>query len=145
MIFCGFPVEKSSSLDFNYYDSVLEIVLPLGEYTQMQGEYFESRAGHAPKHRSWCFDVVQTTGSPRQLATLETHFGKEDSTSQLHVRSVFEEAGIDARYGQYAEDAYARISGLIDALPELQSPNGDAVLRRSVFRTLLEEVHGRTD
>jgi farnesyl diphosphate synthase len=145
MIICDFPVQKASFVDFNYYDSVLDILLPLGEYAQIQGEYFESRTGRLPKHRSWCFDVIRTTGSPQHLVVLETYFGREDSTSQLHVRSVFEEAGVDARYKQYAEDAYTRISTLIDALPEFSNPSGEAMLRRSIFRALLEEIHDRTD
>ena len=145
MILCGFPVEKTSSVDFNYYDTVLDILLPLGEYAQIQREYFDSRSGNLSKHRSWCFDVVRTSGSPQQLATLEEHFEKEDSTSQLHVRGVFVEAGVDVRYEQYSEDAYTRISALIDALPELRSPSEDAILRRSVFRALLDEIHDRTD
>jgi hypothetical protein len=145
MIVCGFPVEKASSTDANYYDYALDILLPLGEYAHIQEEYFESRSGNLPKTRSWCFDVVRTSGSPEQLATLESHFGKENSTSQLHVRSVFAEAGVDARYSLYAEDAYARIGALIDALPELPNPSRDAVLGRAIFRTLLEDIHSRTD
>ncbi|KAI0255056.1 farnesyl diphosphate synthase [Lactifluus subvellereus] len=145
MIICGFPVEKASSVDFDYYDAVLDILLPLGEYAHIQGEYFDSRSGNLPKPRSWCFDIVRTSGSPQQLATLEKYFGKEDPTSQLYVKMVFVEAGVDARYKQYSEDAYTRISALIDALPELRSPSGDAVLRRSVFRALLAEIHYRVD
>jgi hypothetical protein len=145
MIICGFPVEKTPSIDFDYYDTVLDILLPLGEYAQIQGEYYESRKGHLPETRCWCLDVVRTTGSPQQLTTLETYFGKEDSTSQLHVRSIYAEAGVDARYEQYAEDAYTRINALIDALPEVNNPSGDAVLRRSVFRALLADIHDRTD
>ncbi|SRR6266478_326698 len=145
MIVCGFPVERASPMDFNYYDFALDILLPLGEYAQIQREYFESRTGNLPKGRSWCYDLVRTTGSPEQLATLESHFGKEDITSQLHIRSVFAEASVDARYSLYAEDAYTRIGALIDALPELRSPNGDAVLGRAIFRALLEDLHGRTD
>ena len=146
MIICGFPVEKASPFDFNFYDSVLDILLPLGEYAQIQNEYFESRSGNLPKTRSWCYDLVRTSGSPEQLATLDLHFGKEGTTSQLHVRSVFADAGVDTRYSQYAEDAYTRIGSLIDALPELRSPNDDdAVLGRAIFRTLLEDLNGRTD
>jgi farnesyl diphosphate synthase len=145
MIICDFPVEKASPTDPNYYDLALDILLPLGEYAQIQTEYFESRSGNLPKSRSWCFDVVRTSGSSEQLATLEAYFGKEDTTSQLHVRSVFAEAGVDTRYSQYAEDAYARIDALIDALPELRGPSGDAVLGRAIFRTLLEDIRSRTD
>lgn len=145
MIICGFPVEKASPMDINYYDFALDILLPLGEYAQIQTEYFESRSGHLSKSRCWCYDLVRSTGSPEQLATLDSHFGKENTTSQLHVRSVFAEAGVDARYSLYAEDAYNRIGALIDALPELRSPDGDAVLGRAIFRTLLEDLHSRTD
>jgi farnesyl diphosphate synthase len=141
MIMCGFPVEKASLLDPSYYDYALDILLPLGEYAQIQAEYFDSCTGNLPKNRSWCFDVVRTSGTPEQLATLEAHFGKPGATSQLHVRSVFAESGIDARYAQYSADAYSRISALIDALPELRNPSGDAILRRSAFRALLEDIH----
>ena len=145
MIICGFPVEKASPVDPNHYDLALDILLPLGEYAQIQSEYFESRSGDLPKGRSWCFDAVRTSGTPEQLATLESHFGKQDTTSQLHVRSVFTDAGVDGRYSQYAEDAYTRIGALIDTLPELCSPKGDAVLGRNMFRTLLEDIRSRTD
>ncbi|KAI9509831.1 farnesyl diphosphate synthase [Russula earlei] len=145
MILCGFPVERASPIDFSYYDLVLDVLLPLGEYAHIQTEYLESRSGNLPKGRSWCFDVVRIAGSPEQLATLESHFGKGDATSQLHVRSVFADAGVDARYALYAQDAHSRIGSLIDALPELRSPSGDAVLGRAIFRSLLEDVHNRLD
>lgn len=145
MIICGFPVEKASPTDPNHYDLALDILLPLGEYAQIQSEYFDSRSGDLPKSRSWCFDAVRTSGTPEQLATLESHFGKQDTTSQLHVRSVFADAGVDGRYSQYAEDACARIGTLIDTLPELRSPKGDAVVGRNIFRTLLEDIRSRTD
>jgi len=141
MIICGFPVEKASLLDPSYYDYALDILLPLGEYAQIQTEYLDSCTGNLPKTRSWCFDAVRASGTPEQLATLETHFGKPDATSQLHVRSVFADAGIDARYAQYSADAYSRISALIDALPELRNPSGDAILCHAAFRTLLEDIH----
>jgi farnesyl diphosphate synthase len=143
MIMCGFPVEKGSPLDPSYFDYALDILLPLGEYAQIQTEYFDSCTGNLPKTRSWCFDAVRTSGTPDQLATLETHFGKPDATSQLHVQSVFADAGIDTRYAQYSADACSRISALIDALPELRNPSGDAILRRAIFRDLLEDIHNR--
>ncbi|KAH9033467.1 farnesyl diphosphate synthase [Lactarius hengduanensis] len=141
MIMCGFPVENGPLADTNYYEYALDILLPLGEYAQIQTEYLDSCTGDLPKNRSWCFDAVRTSGTPAQLATLETHFGKPERTSRLHVQTVFAEAGIDARYAQYSEDAYSRISALIDALPEWHNPSGDATLRRAAFRALLEDIH----
>ena len=141
MIISGFPVEKVSPLDPSYYEYALDILLPLGEYAQIRMDYVDSCSGDLPKSRSWCFDAVRSSGTPEQLATLETHFGKPDATSQLHIRSVFADAGIDARYAQYSADAYSRISALIDALPEFRNPSRDAILRRSAFRALLEDIH----
>ncbi|KAH9177373.1 farnesyl diphosphate synthase [Lactarius sanguifluus] len=141
MIMCGFPVEKGPLADTSYYEYVLDILLPLGEYAHIQTEYLDSCTGDLPKNRSWCFDAIRTSGTPAQLATLETHFGKPERTSRLHVQTVFAEAGIDARYAQYSEDAYSRISALIDALPEWHNPSGDAILRRAAFRALLEDIH----
>jgi hypothetical protein len=145
MIICGFPVESASPMGFNYYDFALDILLPLGEYAQIQEEYLESRAGSLSKSRSWCYDLVRSTGSPEQLAVLDAHLGKEDATSQLHIRSVFAEAGVDARYSLYAEDAYTRVGALIDALPEVRSPSGDAVLAPAIFRALLEDLHTKVE
>ncbi|KAN0132886.1 farnesyl diphosphate synthase [Lactarius tabidus] len=141
MIISGFPVEKGSLLDPSYYEYALDILLPLGEYAQIQTDYLDSCSGNVPKSRSWCFDAVRDSGTPEQLATLETHFGKPDATSQLHVRSVFADAGIDARYAQYSADAYSRVSALIDALPEFPNPSRDAILSRAAFRALLEDIH----
>ncbi|KAI9439848.1 farnesyl diphosphate synthase [Lactarius indigo] len=145
MIMCGFPVEKGPLSDTSYYEYALDILLPLGEYAQIQTEYFDSCAGDIPKNRSWCFDAVRTSGTPAQLATLETHFGNPKRTSRLHVQTVFAEAGIDTRYAQYSADAYSRISALIDALPEWHNPSGDAILRRAAFRALLEDIHDRNE
>ncbi len=145
MIICGFPVESASPMGFNYYDFALDILLPLGEYAHIQEEYIESRTGSLSTGRSWCYDLVRSTGSPEQLAVLDSHMGREDTTSQLHIRSVFAEAGVDARYSLYAENAYARIGALIDALPELRSPSGDAVLVPTIFRTLLEDLHTKAE
>ena len=54
------------------------------------------------------------------------------------------EVGVDAMYAQYEAEAYARINALIDAVPEVKSPCGEAVLRRAVFRVFLEKIYKRT-
>ena len=45
---------------------------------------------------------------------------------------------------QYEAEAYKRINALIDAVPEVKSPCGEAVLHRAVFRTFLEKIYKRT-
>ena len=41
-------------------------------------------------------------------------------------------------YAQWEAEAYARINGLIDAIPEVRSSCGKAALRCVVFRTLVK-------
>ena len=59
------------------------------------------------------------------------------------VKQVFCEVGVDGYYDQYEAEAYARFYGQIDAIPEVKSPCGEAVLRRAVFRTFLEKIYKR--
>ena len=57
---------------------------------------------------------------------------------------LFRDVGVDAQYAYYEANAYARINAFTDAVPELMSPCGDAVLRRSVFRVYLDKIYKRT-
>ena len=50
----------------------------------------------------------------------------------------------DFGLAQYEQDAYTRINGLIEAVPEAKSPCGTAVLRKDVFRSFLEKIYKRT-
>ncbi|KAI0267640.1 isoprenoid synthase domain-containing protein [Gloeopeniophorella convolvens] len=145
MIYCGFPVEKAFPTAVDPYDLVLDVLLPIGEYAQVQDDYFQSLDGTLDKTKSWCYDTVLASGSPEQVTILEREFGKADEVSRNFVEQVFNEVGVGSRYDQYAKDAYERISNLIDAFPELKTPNGDAVLRADLFRRLLDEIHERSD
>ena len=93
---------------------------------------------------SWCINTALARATPAQRAVLDDNYGRKDSEAEARVKRVFRDVGVDAQYAEYEADAYARINALIDAVPEVASPCGDAVLRRSVFRVFLEKIYKRT-
>ncbi|KAH8978415.1 farnesyl diphosphate synthase [Lactarius hatsudake] len=75
---------------------------------------------------------------------LDTLVPLGDPEAEARVKEVFREVGIDAVYAYYEAQSYVRINAHISAVPEVESPNGDAVLRRTVFRVFLEKIYKRT-
>ncbi|KAN0128868.1 farnesyl diphosphate synthase [Lactarius tabidus] len=156
LLLCGFPwdVEKRNESDQDYYKIALDILVPLGEYFQIQDDYLDY-AGMPEQigkigtdimdnKCSWCINTALALANPTQRAILDANYGRKCTEAERRVKEVFREVGVDAAYIEYESQSYARINALIDAAPEVQSPNGDAVLRRTVFRSLLERIYKRT-
>jgi farnesyl diphosphate synthase len=154
LLLCGFPVEKKQESDPDYYKLALDILLPLGEYFQIQDDYLDYAGTPEQIGKigtdildnkcSWCINAALARATPAQRAILDDNYGRKDSEAEARVKQVFRDVGVDAQYAEYEADAYARINALIDAVPEVTSPCGDAVLRRSVFRVFLEKIYKRT-
>jgi farnesyl diphosphate synthase len=153
-LFCGFPVEKKNESDPDFYKLALDILLPLGEYFQIQDDYLDysgtpeqiGKIGTdiVDNKCSWCINTALANATPAQRAILDATYGRKDSEAEAQVKEVFRDVGVDAQYAEYEAEAYARINALIDAVPEVTSPSGEAVLRRSVFRVFLEKIYKRT-
>jgi len=154
LLLCGFPVEKRNESDPDYYKIALDILVPLGEYFQIQDDYLDfsgtpeqiGKIGTdiVDNKCSWCVNTALARANPAQRAILDTNYGRKDPEAEERVKEVFREVGIDAEYAEYEAQSYARINALIDAVPEVSSPCGEAVLRRAIFRTFLEKIYKRT-
>ncbi|KAH9983241.1 farnesyl diphosphate synthase [Russula compacta] len=154
LLLCGFPVEKKNESDPDYYKLALDILLPLGEYFQIQDDYLDYSGTPEQIGKigtdimdnkcSWCINTALAHANSTQRATLDANYGRKDSDAEARVKEVFREVEVDALYAQYEAEAYVRINALIDAVPEVRSPDGDAVLRRTVFRVFLEKIYKRT-
>ncbi|KAH9011256.1 hypothetical protein EDB84DRAFT_1583435 [Lactarius hengduanensis] len=108
--------------------------VPLGEYFQIQDDYLDY------------------SGTPEQIGKIDTDIvdnnarswtpttGRNDPEAEARVKEVFCKVGVDAVYAEYSTQSYARINALISTMPEVQTPNGDAVLRRTVCRSFLEDL-----
>ncbi|KAI9457313.1 farnesyl diphosphate synthase [Lactarius psammicola] len=154
LILCGFPFERRNESDPDYYKMALDILVPLGEYFQIQDDYLDysgtpeqiGKIGTdiVDNKCSWCINTALAHANPTQRAILDANYGRKDPEAEARVKEVFREVGVDAVYVEYEAQSYARINALIDAVPEVQSPDGSAVLRRIVFRTFLEKIYKRT-
>jgi farnesyl diphosphate synthase len=154
LLLCGFPVEKKNESDPEYYKIALNILLPLGEYFQIQDDYLDFAGTPEQIGKigtdimdnkcSWCINTTLAHATPTQRAILDANYGRKDSEAEARVKEIFREVGVDAYYAEYEAQAYKRINALIDAVPEVKSPCGEAVLRRAVFRTFLEKIYKRT-
>jgi len=154
LLLCGFPIEKKNESDPDYYNIALGILLPLGEYFQIQDDYLDfagtpEQIGKVgtdimDNKCSWCINTALVHANPTQRAILDANYGRKDAEAEARVKEVFREVGLDAYYAQYEAEAYARINALIDAVPEMKSPCGEAVLRHAVFQTFLEKIYKRT-
>jgi len=150
LILCGFPLEKKNESDADYLKTALDILLPLGEYSQIQNDYLDyagtperiDKFGSDIMNNkcSWCINTALALANPAQRAILDANYGCRDAEAEERVKQVFREVGLDAYYAQYEVEAYTRINALIDAVPEVKSPCGEPVLVRALFRTFLEKI-----
>ncbi|KAH8978276.1 hypothetical protein EDB92DRAFT_1821708 [Lactarius akahatsu] len=130
LLLCGFPAEKRNESDPDYYEVALDILVPLGECFQIQDDRLNysgtpEQIGKIgtniiDNRCSWCIN----------RAVLDTNHGRKGAKAEAPVKEVLHGVG-----------SYARMNAFIDAVPEVQSPNCDTVLRRTVFR----RTHARAD
>lgn len=139
--------------DSALFEHAKKILIPLGEYFQVQDDYLDCYG--APEFIgkigtdildnkcSWNINIALKYATADQRKVLDENYGQKNAECEKRVKQVFEEIGVERRYKEYQEDAYKRISGLIDELDE--TPSGDSpVLKRQVFRAFLEKIYGRT-
>jgi farnesyl diphosphate synthase len=131
------------------YDIALSILIPLGEYFQIQDDFLDYSA---PPHLlgkigtdiidnkcSWCINTALALASPAQRKTLDENYGRKDAVCEGKVKEVFEELGLRKRYQAYEDEAYARILGLIEGVEEV-----DGGLKKAVFTTFLNKIYKRS-
>jgi farnesyl diphosphate synthase len=147
-------VEKKNPSDPDYYKLALDILVPLGEYFQIQDDYLDYAGTPEQIGKigtdildnkcSWCINTALAQANSAQRAILDANYGRKDADAETRVKAIFNDVGVDELYAQYEQEAYTRINALIDAVPEVRSPCGEAVLRRAVFRVFLEKIYKRT-
>ena len=132
------------------YKHALEILLPLGEYFQVQDDYLDCYG--APEvigkigtdildnKCSWNINVALANATPEQRKVLDENYGRKDKAAEQRVKDVFNQPNINlqGRFADYEKQSYDRIHGLINALPE------GAGVKRSVFFAFFDKVYKRS-
>jgi len=152
--FCGVP----DSYEVNGqtvcpYDVALSILLPLGEYFQIQDDFLDyagtpeqiGKIGTdiVDNKCSWCINVALGVATPEQRAVLDANYGRKDAGMEAKVKEVYEEVGLRERYRVYEESCKVRIDGFIGGVPEPEA-GVQGVLRRRVFTEFLNKINKRT-
>ncbi|KAF8585374.1 farnesyl-diphosphate synthase [Ramaria rubella] len=135
------------------YQLAMDILLPLGEYFQVQDDYLDCFGQDIGKigtdildnKCSWVVCTALQLASPSQRAMLDANYGRKSTDCEKACKTVFEELGLRAHYVRYEEDAYARINKLIDSIDEkvYGGSAGRVVLRRDIFRSFVSKIYRR--
>jgi len=151
------PLNASPSATIYPYALASDILLPLGEYFQIQDDFLDyagtpeqiGKVGTdiVDNKCSWCIVTAIALATPRQRQILEENYGKkeEDGTigeQERRVKEVYDAVGLRKRYAEYEESSYWRILGLIERIPA--EAEWDGVLKREMFTNFLQKIFKRT-
>ncbi|KAF9244256.1 farnesyl-diphosphate synthase [Melanogaster broomeanus] len=152
---CGVP--ETYTLDgqtIEPYKLALSILLPLGEYFQIQDDFLDyagtpeqiGKIGTdiVDNKCSWCVNVALSVATPKQRKVLDENYGQKDAAKEAAVKALYEELRLRERYAVYEESAKERIDKLIEQIPEPEAGVDGGVLRRAVFTSFLNKIYKRT-
>jgi len=124
-----------------------KILIPLGEYFQVQNDYLDC---FAPPEKlgkigtdilenknTWVVNVALQHATPAQRQILDENYGRKDSECEQRVKEIFTAVGVEAKYQAFEQAAYKKIMGLVETIP---AEGGE--LKRGVFTAYLSKFFG---
>ena len=107
MYLCGISHQESQ----DPYALASSILIPLGEYFQVQDDYLDfagtpeqiGKIGTdiVDNKCSWCINTALAVASPAQRKVLDENYGRKDAEKEARVKAVFEELDVRGRYARY--------------------------------------------
>ncbi|KAL4071938.1 isoprenoid synthase domain-containing protein [Scleroderma yunnanense] len=152
---CGVPESYTlNGKTIEPYKVALSILLPLGEYFQIQDDFLDyygtpeqiGKVGTdiVDNKCSWCINIALSVVTPEQRQILDENYGRKDAAKEARVKALYEEIGLPGRYFAYEEDAYQRLTSLINDIPEPEPGTDGGFLRGDVFTSFLNKIYKRT-
>lgn len=136
------------------YKAALDILLPLGEYFQVQDDYLDAYAPPEVLGKigtdiqdnkcSWVINTALAHVTPEQRAVLDANYGRKDAAAEAQVKAVFTAPNVDvkAKFEAYEQQSYDKITALIKQFPD--GPSDAPVLKQDVFTVFLGKVYKRS-
>jgi len=133
------------------YELALSILLPLGEYFQVQDDYLDCYGDREVIGKigtdildnkcSWNINVALQNATEEQRKALDENYGRKSSSSESVVKSIFSSPNVDipGRFASYEAASYERINALIDRVDEKGTG-----MKKEVFRSFLGKVYKRS-
>lgn len=124
-----------------------EILVPLGEYFQVQDDYLDCYGDPAVTGKigtdildnkcGWLINKALQKASKQQREQLDQHYGQKDPASESKVKQIFLDLEIEREYHTYEEAVVAKIR---DAIASVDESRG---LKKEVFEVFLKKIYKR--
>lgn len=131
------------------YDLARSILLPLGEYFQIQDDFLDfagtpeqiGKIGTdiVDNKCSWVVNTAIKLASPEQRQLLDENYGRKDAEKEKKVKALFEEIGIRKVYAEYEERVVGELNEKIGEIVEVEGG-----LKREVFLSFLGKIYKRS-
>ncbi|TPX69123.1 hypothetical protein SpCBS45565_g02651 [Spizellomyces sp. 'palustris'] len=139
-------MRMASITDEAAYEQAKAVLLPLGEYFQVQDDYLDcygspeviGKIGTDIEDNKCGWLIVQALdrANPEQRKLLEENYGRKSPESVQVVKSVYKDLCIEDIYHQYEEESYERITALINKVDE-------RLLPRDMFVAFMNRIYKR--
>ncbi|KAF9358990.1 Farnesyl pyrophosphate synthetase [Mortierella sp. NVP85] len=123
------------------------ILLPLGEYFQIQDDYLDcygdpetiGKIGTDIEDNkcSWLINQALAKATPEQRKILDENYGRRAQENVRAVKAVYVEIGVEPLFKAYEEESFNRINALI---AKVNHP----LLKQDVFHTFMKRIYKRT-
>jgi len=131
------------------YEQALSILIPLGEYFQIQDDFLDfsgtpeqiGKIGTdiVDNKCSWVVNTAIKLATPEQRKILDENYGRKDVEKEKKVKALFEEMGIRKVYAQYEEGVVQTLKKKIGEIMEVEGG-----LKREVFESFLGKIYKRS-
>jgi len=126
------------------FDAAKEILLPMGEYFQIQDDYLDcygspeviGKVGRDIEENKCSWLVVQALlrATPAQRKLFDQHYGKDDAKDVQVIKNVYLDIGIPEIFKKYEDASYAELIAKIKRV---------RIMPQEVFLKLLAKIYKR--
>lgn len=133
--------------DENDLKQARDVLLPLGEYFQIQDDYLDC-FGHPEEigkigtdiqdnKCSWVINAALKLCSNAQRKILDDNYGRKNAECEQRCKQVFHEINLEQVYEKYEKQVILKLREMIEKVDESRG------LKRDVLYSFLEKVHWR--
>ncbi|TFK38308.1 isoprenoid synthase domain-containing protein [Crucibulum laeve] len=143
------PSSPSQSETVHPYALAQSILIPLGEYFQIQDDWLDfsgtpeqiGKIGTdiVDNKCSWVVNTALALANPEQRRVLDENYGRKDGNKEEKVKQVFGELKVGEKYAAYEEKVVGELKERIGRIQEVEGG-----LRREVFESFLGKIYRRS-
>ncbi|KAJ8508853.1 hypothetical protein ONZ45_g8925 [Pleurotus djamor] len=141
----------SSDKPIHPYDIAKSILIPLGEYFQVQDDFLDysvppeilGKIGTdiIDNKCSWVVNTALASVSPEQRKILDDNYGQKDAAAEQKVKEVFKAVDVEGKYAVYEQQMYEKLTKQIEGIPE---GTKEGEIKREVFTSFLSKIYKRS-